>query len=455
MDGAAQQDTERWRGRIVAIYLFGALLLGGGGTPNPETEMALQLLAVAALTGWIFAAPRWYAEMPRAAIALAGIVLLLPLLQLMPLPPELWQAMPGRERVEDVLALKNADQSWLAWTVSPPRTLASFVAIIPPVLLMLATSTLTRNSVPVLLGAIVAAALLGALLGAAQLAGGHGAFRIYAETHDEWVTGFFANRNASVDLFLVGGMAIAALYAYVERTIPRSVFMAGAGVLALAALLTGSRAGIALIPVACIAVWLMLRIDNGQGAINRRRVGWYGLAAVFAASLLALRATGSNRLASIGARFASDDIGRADIWRDTWTAIAAHWPWGSGIGTFAMAVLPHERLDALDPSLPNRAHSELLEFFLEAGIFAPLILAAIGTILVRSALRAWQCPAERDVIIFASATLLLMTLHGLVDYPFRTMALSSLAGVAAGLLLRSARGPQDESKTHARSEEIG
>ena len=455
MDSPGRIDEETWRGRILALYLFAALLLGGGGTPNPATEIALQLLAAVAIVAWVFADRHSKVRVPTLAIVVSLIVLVLPLLQLIPLPLELWQAMPGRTRIADALAINDAGNSWLAWTISAPRTWASFLAMLPPVLLMLGVATIKRETVPALLSAIVAAALLGAMLGAAQLAGGPKAFRLYTETHDEWLTGFFANRNAAVDLFLIAGVALAALSRNAQRTIPKSVFWGGAAVLTFAALLTGSRAGIALIPAACLAVWLILRTGQGRRPFKWRRVGLYGLGAAVVAILLALRAAGSNRIGSIAERFARDDIGRAELWRDTCAATLAHWPWGSGIGTFVPAFIPYERLEAVDPSFPNRAHGEWLEFLLEAGIFAPLIVVIIAAILVHSARRVWQIPAERPTVILASATLLLMTLHGLVDYAFRTMALSSLAGVAAGLLLRSVRDHHNGSETHDRMGKTG
>ena len=72
------------------------------------------------------------APWPRLALGFAAALLALPALQLIPLPPALWQSLPGREAEIAALALIGEANRWLPWTVSPPRTLAALLALIPP-----------------------------------------------------------------------------------------------------------------------------------------------------------------------------------------------------------------------------------------------------------------------------------------------------------------------------------
>jgi VIT1/CCC1 family predicted Fe2+/Mn2+ transporter len=54
------------------------------------------------------------------------------------------------------------------------------------------------------------------------------------------------------------------------------------------------------------------------------------------------------------------------------------------------------------------------------------------------AYRSWQRQAKfRSQILFAAGVLIIITLHSLVDYPLRSMALACLAGVAGGMLATS------------------
>ncbi len=164
-----------------------------------------------------------------------------------------------------------------------------------------------------------------------------------------------------------------------------------------------------------------------------------GLAAAGALAALvagaAVMFSGNSRLDSVLARFDASRDSRVDLWQDTLTAIGQYWPWGSGVGTFTRTFLPVERVETLDDLFPNRAHNDYLEFLLEAGALAPLILLAGLGCLAWLARRAWNAHrADRPAVLFALGTFMVIGLHSFVDYPLRNMAIASLAGVAAGLL---------------------
>jgi O-antigen ligase len=145
--------------------------------------------------------------------------------------------------------------------------------------------------------------------------------------------------------------------------------------------------------------------------------------------------SGNGRVAEALARFDAARDSRLDLWQDTLTAIGQYWPVGSGIGTFPRAFLAVERLDTLDDLFPNRAHNDFLEFLLETGVLAPLVLALGLMTIIRLGRRAWQdAPSERPVTLFAMGTFAVISLHSIVDYPLRNMALAVVTGVAAGLL---------------------
>jgi len=110
-----------------------------------------------------------------------------------------------------------------------------------------------------------------------------------------------------------------------------------------------------------------------------------------------------------------------------------------GMGDFVPAFVADERLESIWPSLPNRAHNDFLELACEAGIAGLLALSAISWILIRS-LRAklkTETGLPAALAVFGAASLSILALHSLVDYPFRSMALACLGAVCAGLLLSS------------------
>lgn len=444
--GLLPQATRR--GWLAAGFTVVALMLGGGGSPSPVAEILVQLAFAAAALGWI-----WWAKsdahsgIPRSLWALAALVLAVPLLHLVPLPPILWQALPGRALETGLLGLVGAADGWRPLSISPWRTFAALLAIIPAAGLMLAVASLGARDRRLVIVTVALVGVVGAFLGALQLAGGdQGAFQLYEKSHRGWLTGFFANRNAAVDALLIGSLALTTWLALRAEHRPASgsalaIFFLAQASLLLAAVLTGSRAGIALIPVALVVQYAMLRQSRLRARYSRIAIAAAGLAAVLLAVPVLLG--GNARLSGVAARF--DAIGdvRAELWRDSWAAVEAFWPAGSGLGTFTRAFLPYERFEVVDQFFPNRAHNDYLEFLLEAGVVAPVVLFAALVVLAVLARRALGAGREARIeAMFAIGTLTILALHSVVDYPLRTMALAALAGIAAGILAAPRKGGQ-------------
>ena len=440
----------RWLGDLAPAdlvlpgFVVLAVALGGGGTPSPLPEMLLEWAALATLAVVVVLHPEdrpW----PRQATVFALALLALPALQLIPLPPAIWRGLPGREIEAAAIDLSGAGQKWMPWTVSPPRTLASLLALIVPVTAILTTALASPRSRKYALVAVALMALISAAVGLAQLAGGaHSAWRFYAASHVEDLTGFQANRNAEADVLLTGLFALAALAiggAFASRRYAALALGGSAILLAGAVLLTTSRAGIGLLVVAAGVAAVI--VGYRYRARSNPRAG-LAVGATALAVLAALAwAIAANPVAGrIGARFANGSEPRPEIWRDTIYAIGQYWPWGSGIGTFVPVFVAAERLETVDPSFPNRAHNEFLEFALEAGIPGLAVLAGLFGFLAwrwMIRIRATASPQERAELTFAAATLVALGAHSIVDYPLRSMALATLAGVAGGFILVNAR----------------
>ena len=437
-----------------ALLLLAAMVVGGGGSLAPRAELQLQLafaiiiIAAAALDMRYTGAPAASARLDRRVLLLAGLMLVLPVLQLLPLPPAIWQSLPGREREFTALALVGAENSWMPWSETPSRTLASLLAMLPPVLLLLLAARLTRRGRSLLLVTIVAGCLLSVALGSLQLAGGaEGGWRLYEMTHLTWLTGFQANRNAQADVLMAGLLALAAVYVAGPSGDGREEgdgrgWAVGAAVLAilllLGTILTGSRMGIALlllaVPIAAAIAW--------QGSADRAR---FPVPSKVALGLVAVGAIGFGLMQlapvqRVADRFLNDGDSRQAIWADTRVAIAEVWPAGSGMGSFEPIFAASESLENVGPQYQARAHNDWLEFALEAGIPGLVVLAAIVALLIWLALRGilarLRSAADRvetAQLLAGSGILLVIALHSLVDYPLRSMSLACLAAVAAAM----------------------
>lgn len=432
-----------WQAGLLASALLGlSIALGGGGSPAPIPETVLLIATAVVAAAWFSAGSEPWRQVPRTAWVIAGLALALPLVQLLPLPPGLWHALPGRLNQKDALDLVGAGDTWRALTLSPPRTLASLLAAAAGGFVLVLVASLDRRVRERLIATTAIMGIATVLVGAAQLSGGIGnPFRFF-DPEEIFLTGFQANHNSTADLILIAMLAAAAwlrlqLDAGVFRPRPwqlAAVVVVSDGLFALALFLAGSRAGIALLPLVLVLQFVMLQ--------PKRSFPWgrFALCAVAAVVLVALAFAvlrDNREVAQILARFTFAGEFRPELWIDSVYALGQYWPAGSGMGTFVPVMMAVERLEVVDPTLPNRAHNDYLELAITGGLPGLLILGTISALVIRAAWRAIRRADRQDrpQVLFALGTLAIVGLHSLVDYPLRSMALTAVAATAVGLLL--------------------
>jgi O-antigen ligase len=449
------------RAWLVALFLVFAIVLGGGGSPNPTTELLLEVIFAISAAVWLWL-PRGTAsdsQIDPLVIMLVAVPLVIPVVQLIPLPPGVWSALPARQDQADALALVGSQGSWRPISLSPARTFASLLAIVPAVACTYAVARLDLHERRLVLATIVLMVLATCVLGALQLVAGARGLNLYSQFHVGWVTGFQANRNATADILLIGLLALIPLAApYLDGTrqpLPLSFdrrafsFLVGALglIIAVALVMTGSRAGIALLVIPIGAALFAVTLSGKRSGLRRHL--WLYIAAVAAAALFAVYLLAFSQHTALGRvafRFWSDGAERGDVWQDAWFALKQYWPFGFGLGGFESAILAFERLEAVNPALPNRAHNEYLEIGLEAGLLGYAMVAAAAAVSIALAWRAWRsAPGMRRQILFGAGVLIIISLHSVVDYPLRSMALACLCGVAGGMLARKRAQPQQSN----------
>ena len=401
-------------------------------------------MAVATALGWLLSpwgGPDWR-RVPNAAWLIAALVAGVPLLQLLPLPPFIWHALPGRELEREALALIGAQDNWRNWSLAPSRTLSALLSLAPPLLLLVMTSALGRSGRMALIRCIALMAVATLVLGALQLSGGDASpAHLYGVT-EPMLVGFQANHNSTADVLLIALMTgpILLLDLVDRRIISRNpglvlgIVGAAIALLVFGVVLTASRMGILLLPIPVLASLWILR---PWIKVSWRRLA-FGLGGALALALLGLLLARDNPvLSAIIARFDFGQELRPQLWRDGFYVAQKYFPFGVGMGDFVPALIADERLEVVWPSLPNRAHNDFLELACEAGIVGLAALSAISIILTRALWRTLRGQPGQSftLAIFAGAGLAILALHSLVDYPFRSMALACLGAVCAGLLL--------------------
>ena len=452
---------------ISAFLLTANIMLGGATRAGILSDAVLQLLSVPGLLAVLY---RWD-KMPatavgfRTAIAVCCAIVLMPLVQLLPMPAGWVAQIEPNTAIADVLRLVGMSPSFRTLSVSPYATALGALSLLPPVTLFLLVLGLSKPERRHLSLVLIALGLLSIGLGLLQLAQGSGSrLRFHAYTNFDDAVGFFANRNHFSALIYCAIVLAVAWFpqanpsAFKKRPqtpsrIPdfalTAVVAAIVFVMIVAAVTARSRAGIVLALVA-LPVAIMTNVQVRQllpGRASRRiAVG------VFAALVLFVFEFSAYRMVERFTGDASADS-RISFTRNTIAAAKAYMPFGAGVGTFTVVYPQFPKVgDEVIDTYANRAHNDVLELWLEGGLlFIGIAIAFLATIALH-ARRVWpgsrtpsggRTDAADAALARASLiVIVLLLVHSSVDYPLRTGAMMSvLAFACATLVAAPMRGP--------------
>ncbi len=245
--------------RLLVLALFAAALaLAGGASRFDEDQQAIvRIAAILSLAAslWMLD-PKLLAERHGLIFAAAAAYLLV-LIQLVPLPPQVWAALPGRAPYA-AIAAASGTVTWRPLTLTPDLTLNSLYALLPATAAGLAALHIDSRDRIWLARGVVAIAFVSALIGLIQVAGVGSSLHLYRVTSEDAPVGLLANRNHQA-AFLSCALALTGALAGLRRrdvSDPRvglGAALAVAAVLILAVLSTGSRMGLALCALGSLA----------------------------------------------------------------------------------------------------------------------------------------------------------------------------------------------------------
>jgi O-antigen ligase len=379
--------------------------------------------------------------------------------------------LPGRELEVAAFKLLDRDPPWMPVSVSPQATWLSALSLIPPVAVFLGTTLLDYRHRRLLTLVVLAFGVLSVFVGLAQVAQGpNSALRLFEVTNASEAVGFFANRNhfAAFLYALTLFAAAFAVEAAAGSATPRSRFGARRIVpiiasftvlvmLVAAEVASRSRAGLGLTIVALLGCMALAASDR------RTATGITPARLLAAAAALAVMFGVQFTLYRVMERFSDDPLGDSRIIfaRLTVQAAKRYMPFGSGMGTFVPVYTTFAKPeDVLLDTYVNRAHNDLLEISLEAGVAGLALTAIFVTWLAASAFRVWRrdtSEREIDIALSRAATIALglMIAHSVLDYPLRTAALMAMLAFACALLMPPARSSQEyRSDTHEWEREV-
>jgi O-antigen ligase len=443
---------------LVPVYLVLCLVLGGASLAGYWSNMVLQLAAVPIIV-WSLVARR-SSPMPRSARQLAALLLLLLLLgivQLVPLPPSIWTALPGRAPVAEGFRLIGEPLPWLPLTLTPYNAIGSLLWLLPAIAILLGILQLGGFKSAWLAWSLAGVTAVSVLIGALQLVGGEGSpWYFYEVTNYGSTTGFFSNANHLATLLVVTLPFIAALYRRgrsqgrsLQKSAALFVVLAGALVVLFVGLATnGSLAGLGLAaPVLTASLLLTLPPTSkwritGIALIALLTVG--SIAAVFSSPF-------QNNLTSQGAERST--VSRATSFAKSIEATKDYFPFGSGIGSFVQVYQQREDPGAVTQVYMNHVHGDYIEAVLETGLPGALLILLFLIWWARRTFDIWRAEEADPFAMAATIATAAILAHSAVDYPLRTAAISAVFAMCCGLMAEpraQVRKKQVQAKDAAR-----
>ncbi len=426
-------------------YLVLVFALGGGSRGDIDFLLVLRPASVAFLAYGLWGLRKSDAAPFRVLYGFMAALFLLVVIHLIPLPPALWQALPGRALAVQIDHAAGIDGVWRPITLVPPGAWNALFALIVPLTMLVLASRLHRAQLLTLLLVILAIGSLSGLLGLFQRIGPNGGpLYFYQITNADSAVGLFANRNHQAALLACMFPILAAFASTgdvkTDAARQRRYIALLVGVLLVPMLLmTASRAGLVLGIIGLLSVPIVYVRPAASRTRKRKPVERYapllvGGGIVAGLGLLTYVMARGSVFDRLLAQDPTEEL-RWQIWGPIVKLAWRYFPFGSGIGSFVEVFEIDEPRTLIDTTYVNHAHNDFLEIFLTGGL--PAVLLAITAFVL------WLI-AARDTFLGVKAktkdgilarvgviVILLLALASMSDYPLRVPSLACFLVLAA------------------------
>lgn len=448
--GPSREASSRPAFIIMMVFLVMGFLTAGGARDDLLSllvwrPISMVVLALALAIGWREA---WLNG--RALLALALSVVGLTALHLVPLPPAVWTALPGRDILVSIYRDAGMALPWQPLSVAQARTWNALFSLAAPVAALVLVLTLDANSQRKLMLALIALGFVSGIIGMLQALGpAQGMLYFYRITNNGVSVGLFANRNHQAAFLAVMFPLIAANLSLFtgkpeQLFFHRAIAIAGGVLLVPLILMTGSRAGLVLGVAGIASAWWVFqspvaRVRSAERKTdNRKRLIGFCLAGVLLvfSIIVALRTPALQRLVETDP---ADEL-RFSALPIIVQAIGRFFPFGSGAGTFVEVYQIFEPNKFINPSYFNHAHNDFAELLLTTGLPGVALIFWAGFLGLASLVSLFRSrglkPGERgfqaQVMGRAGFSIVAMlALYSAADYPLRVPSLMLLVAVAA------------------------
>lgn len=458
----------RWLTRQfwVLTVLLGLIFLSGGSSKaNVPALILLRPTAILAAAYALSTTSRDVWRHYRGVTILVAMVVGLTVAHLLPLPPDIWKALPGRDLLINIDRL-SLGTHWRPLSMVPEGTSNALYALAVPIAVLLLAAQQNGEGHQRLLILLIALIAISGLLGLLQASG---VGRLTDGAASE-IGGLFANRNhqgvaLALSLPMLGVAAVVRIRQHPQQRWPAPIAVSLAALVIVLVVVTGSRTGLALTLAASLLTPAILygtlpqqaRLRS-RGKANKRASGpdlmagtrssagrrseapqrhlkafflGTGLVAIFVGSLIVLT-TISSRDQAISRIGQSANDPRYAVWGTIADFLPNYLPWGSGIGSYVEVYQTFEPAETLRPTYSNHAHNEWLEIALTAGIPGLTIAAAAAVLLVVAGVRSARAKGVQALFSRLGVTIIaIVAFASITDYPARTPIIAAVLAIAA------------------------
>ncbi len=431
-------------------FAFVAICMGFGGGPG-ELGVSFLLIAVSGLVLLVAAVrgpgARTFQALPRIVRLAVALAVALPFIQLIPLPPGTWQALPGHGLRAAILQAFGQSDAWMPLSITPAETAYSAVIALAMLGLFMTVLALPQDRMRALVVVILIMIGLGAAIGMMQFASGGDSLQFHDVAHRYALIGFFANKN-HMGLTLACVVPLSLLLFEHQLDGRRGVWiLEGIGWLGLLALLIAANSRAALL----LALFAMFAVGLRVFPQHRKKVFMAG--AAMAGVIIAL-ASFIPAMRDVADRFGrtGEDL-RFDILDQGMPLITQFAALGSGLGSFVAVYTPTERLDWVNPAYVNHLHNDWLQMIIEAGIPGVIVMLLMVAAVAVAGL-AWRRSTSKqpgglmvlsgDERSYAWAGFIIIAMfaaHSIGDYPLRRVGTLVLFVVALAMVFRLCINP--------------
>ncbi len=431
---------------LLAIFCVILWLAGGASRADAAGQVVARFFAWGAIIVYAIFGPtpsfkmEWQRAGPIAVIV--GLCLALVAIQLVPLPPAIWTALPGRTLLSATAEAAGLPQPWRPISISPGATLNALGSLIVPVATLILAIRLTRDQlwhIAVLLLALIVA---GCMIGLLQFSGAHFDNPLINDVTGS-VSGNFANRNHFA-LFVSMGCILAPCWGFHGRKISRWKAILSLSLLPfflMVILATGSRMGLIVGVLAIVFGLVIVRagLKRELAQLPRKTaiawiVGMIALLILAVLSTLLLgRAMSLDRAMNLGM---GEEL-RTQVLPYIASATAHYFPVGAGFGTFDAAYRIVEPDALLQFSYLNHAHNDWIEVILDGGLPAAFLLGGTLWWWLRSGLTLRRMHGGQTLAWIGFSVFALILIASMTDYPARTPIIMTVATLAGVWLSRS------------------